>query len=189
MKIHHRLYIRVIWDRVSMPRLVAGLTRRRFVDAITARVIVMAHSNMPRPGSGTSLTTQTSFCLLADGRRRRLRLAAARLATSAAEQTLAAESPVTEGGRGVTLHRADHRANCRYVDNGSPTLVTQQCSAVFLQCCGDTVALQTCPCSFLFFFATPNIFFSGAQERFELRCESDTAPENTGEQGGLHSAL
>lgn len=136
-----------LWDRVSMPRLVAGLTGRRFVDAIVARVIVMVHSNMSRPGSGSSLTSQTSFCLVADGQRL-LGLAAARLATSAAELTLAAESSVTEGGQGVTLHRADHRANCRYIDNGSPTLVTQPSSAVSLQCYVDTVALQTCPCSF-----------------------------------------
>lgn len=140
-----------LWDRVSITRLVAGLTRRRFVDAIAARVIVMVHSNMSRPGSGFSLTSQTSFCLVADGRRL-LRLAAARLATSAAELTLAAESSVTEGGQGVTLHRADHRANCRYIDNGSPTLVTQPSSVVSLQCCVDTVALQTCPCSFFLFF-------------------------------------
>lgn len=111
----------VICGRVSSSKLAAGQTRRRLVNATATRVIVMVHGNMSRPGLGPRLLTDEPDLSPPCYPQWPQCLAAARLTTSAAELTLAAEISVTEGGCRVTLPRADHRANCRYITNGSPT--------------------------------------------------------------------
>lgn len=80
----------------------------------------------------------------------------------------------------VTLHWTKHRANYRYIDINTPISVILPTLVIVCSCCWDTEPSKCASISLANHFAP--------QDQVNQRCESDTATENTGEQGGLRSS-